>query len=632
MSELVFGLDFGTTNSLAALVVGDEVQALTNEFDDKPHPSVVWYRGSDVIVGREARKHIESLESGVAHGFVRSPKMTLRRDGLLHVEGRALEPADIVANVLKHLRDAAAQRKDQSYDISRVVMTIPVDFAGPQRRVLRSAARKAGIGVVQFVHEPAAALYAYIRAKQDFVRGLAQLENRVVLVFDWGGGTLDLTVCRVLGGVVLQIANMGNNDIGGDRFDERLRIHIREKHAARFGVSDIAALEQPGAAASLLTQCEMAKIELSTQETFPVIAKDYLRGKGRQRNLDVELTRQDLESLSGDLVNRGLAEIDRLLEDARLDRSDIELCIATGGMVNMPAIWNGLVERFGARVPTLANRDRIIAEGAAWIAHDDLRLTLSKPIEVLTADGTGRGRHLSIVDAGLTLPIENETIAVDSRRFFSVDPRDGVAVFEFVKPRKVGLLQTTDERSTLSSLNLLIDPEARAFLERMECSVQIDHDYIAHVSLRSLGRGDAVEAEFHELEFGLALPSDPPSRSKPPAGAEAGRTGKTGRSKGKGKRPRAGKATPPSGARLALRSNISEVRSNAQPWNLVPGDIVLRWQPNLLDTRNREASALQRDEANYYIPCSRCRRTLYQIRNDEPVEECQQYQCSQAKT
>ena len=325
MSDLVFGLDFGTTNSLAALVVGNEVRALTNEADDKPHPSVVWYRGSDVVVGREARKHIESLEGGVAHGFVRSPKVHLRREGLVHIEGRAIEPADIVSEVLRHIRERAASREDQSYEISRAVrarlMTIPVDFAGPQRRALRSAARKAGIGVVQFVHEPAAALYAYIRAtKPDFRRDLAQLENRVVLVFDWGGGTIDLTACRVLGGVVMQIASRANNDIGGDRFDERLRNHIRDKHAKRYEISDISALEQPGVPASLLTQCEQAKIGLSTQENFTVIAKDYLRGDGRERNLAVNLTRKDLEELSKDLVNRGLAEIDRLHCPSRPNR------------------------------------------------------------------------------------------------------------------------------------------------------------------------------------------------------------------------------------------------------------------------------------------------------------------------
>jgi molecular chaperone DnaK (HSP70) len=624
MNDLIFGLDFGTTNSLAALVIGNKVRTLTNEADDKPHPSVVWYRGSDVIVGREARKHLESLESGIAHGFVRSPKVTLRREGLVHIEGRAVDPADIVSQVLRHVRESAAHRHRQSYDISRAVMTIPVDFAGPQRRVLRSAARKAGIGVLQFVHEPAAALYAYVRAKPDFNRELAQLENRVVLVFDWGGGTLDLTVCRVLGGVVMQIANSGNSDIGGDRFDERLRNRIRDKHAAQHQISDIYALEQPGATASLLTQCELAKIALSTQEKFTVIAKDYLRGDGRERNLAVDLTRQELEYLSRDLVNRGLADIDRLLDEARLDRSDIELCIATGGMVNMPAIWSGLVERFGTRVPALPNRDRIIAEGAAWIAHDNLRLTLSKPIEVLVADGTGRGTYLPLVDAGLTLPVENETIAADNRRFFCIDPRDGMATFEFAKPRKVGLLQPTDERATLSSLNLPVDPGARPFLERLELQVQIDHDYVAHVSLRSKLRGKAVEAEFHELDFGLALPTNEADTETPD---EEGETGQGGGEQEMNQQQE-GEHTSTHRPKIALRSNISDI----EKWRLVPGDIVKTWKPNFLIKDSKEPTDLQREEEMYYTKCVYCHRTEYKIRTQGAIDACYRYRCGVERT
>lgn len=296
MSDLVFGLDFGTTNSLAALVVGHEVVALTNEADDKPHPSVVWYRGSDVIVGRSARDHIESLEGGAAQGFVRSPKLTLRRDGPVHVEGRTVDPSDVVSEVLRHIREKAGSRQDRGYHLSRAVVTIPVDFAGPQRRTLRVAAGKAGINVLQFVHEPAAALYSYLRDKPDYNRDLSHLENRVVLVFDWGGGTLDLTACQIVGGVVMQVANRGNNEIGGDRFDERIRNEIRNRHAAQHRISDISALEQPGVTASLLTQCELAKIELSTKNAFPVFARDYLRGDGDERNLAIDLSRDDLKN------------------------------------------------------------------------------------------------------------------------------------------------------------------------------------------------------------------------------------------------------------------------------------------------------------------------------------------------
>src|SRR5262249_50142854 len=134
MTNQAFGIDFGTTNSLAALVVGGEVRSLTNEQDGRPHPSVVWYRGTDIVVGRDARKHLDTAQTAVAEGFVRSPKMALRRSGLLHVEGRAIDPADVVAEVLRHLRTNASLRRPSGYDLSRAVMTVPVDFGGPQRR------------------------------------------------------------------------------------------------------------------------------------------------------------------------------------------------------------------------------------------------------------------------------------------------------------------------------------------------------------------------------------------------------------------------------------------------------------------------------------------------------------------
>ncbi len=503
MNERVFGLDFGTTNSLAALVAEGEVRALT-DVDERPHPSVVWYRGSEVVVGRTARAHIDSLDGGAMPGLVRSPKMKLRREGPVHFDGRALDPSDIVSEVLAHVRSEANRIHKQQVD--RAVMTVPVDFAGPQRRGLRQAALKARIHVMQFVHEPAAALYAYLRGQSDYRHQLALLENRSVLVFDWGGGTLDLSVCRVLGGVVMQVANRGNNEIGGDRFDERLRNHIRNKHSEQYSITELAGLEQPGAEAKLLNQCELAKIELSDHDHYTVLVKDYLVGDKGARNLAVNVRKSDLESLSRDLVTKGLGEIDTVLKEAGLDRHDIELCLATGGMVNMPAIWNGLVERFGARVPSLHNRDRIIAEGAAWIAHDQLNLRLSKPLEVLVAGDHGRGTWLTLVDTDFNLPVENKTAAAENRRFYCTDPRDGQAMFELGKPQKVGLVEPQDERQTLAVLNLPVDQTARPLLERLECEVQIDHDYIAKVIVSSRVGDRTVSREIHSLDFGLALP------------------------------------------------------------------------------------------------------------------------------
>ncbi len=616
MSDIIFGLDFGTTNSLAAVVVAGEVRSLADEVDGRPFPSVVWYRGGEVVVGREARRHMETSQGGVSQGFVRSPKIMLRRPGAVHIEGRVVDPIDIVAHVLQHLKKSISHRQGRAFEMSRAVMTIPVDFAGAQRRSLREAARKAGIGVLQFVHEPAAALYAYIRGKREFQRELTALENKIVLVFDWGGGTLDLTVCRILDGVIMQVVNRGNNEIGGDRFDERLRNLVRDRHAKQHGLSDISALEHPGVAAPLLTQCELAKIGLSSKKKFTVIVKDYLKAAGSGRNLSVDLDRSDLDASSDDLVGAGLQEIDQLLEGAHLDRRDVELCVATGGMVNMPAIWHGLVERFGTRVPPLANRESIIAEGAAWIAEDGLRLMLAKPIEILVANGAGRGTYLSLVNSGFTLPVENQTTATENRRFYCVDPRDGTAVFEFAKPRKVGIVQATDDRITLGTVNLPVDPTARPFIERLECKVQIDENYIAHISVHSKLRDEIAKVEFHDLDFGLSLPA---------SGSRPGKLRSDGRSTQENRRGQLNAKdgitpTKHSTGVVSLRSNVAD----SEDWTFVPGDIVKQMIPSF---HFWEQSSFQSEEEMYYRECSYCSRTIFEINTHGAVEKCKQHNC-----
>lgn len=509
MSTNAFGIDFGTTNSVASRVGGDRVLTLVDEVTRRPHLSVVWYRGGDIVVGREARQYLDITESGAPAGFVRSPKMTLRRDGPIFVDGLAVDPTDAVAEVLRHLKYDAARARERasSFALEHAVMTIPVDFGGAERRALRLAARKAGIGVIQFVHEPVAALHAFLRSQKDFQRQLARFEGRTVLVFDWGGGTLDLTLCRIQGGSIMQIASLGDNEVGGDRFDERLRNLLRTKHAAANGLEDISSLEQPGMAAKLLNQCELVKIGLSAPDadSEDVIIRDFLKAGDKARHLVASVSKTELENESPGIVSRGLGRIDEILERAHLTHQDIELCLATGGMVNMPAIMRGLTERFLGRVPRLDNGDRIISEGAAWIAHDGLRLTLAKPIELLVADSSGRGSYYPMVSAGLPLSMENQTIPIANSRLFCVDPREGVAVVEFAKPIRIGKANANDPRKTLCVASVDIDPTARPLIERLECKLQIDHDYVVKASLQSTGRKAVTEAEFHDLDFALAL-------------------------------------------------------------------------------------------------------------------------------
>jgi actin-like ATPase involved in cell morphogenesis len=617
-----FGIDFGTTNSLAATIAGERALALVDAATLRPHPSVIWYRGTQTVVGQEAKQHLDITEGGAPPGFVRSPKMRLRREGPIFVDGRPVEPIDAVAEVLLHLkRDAAIPReRAKGHVLDRAVMTIPVDFGGRERRALRQAARKAGIGVTQFVHEPVAALYAYLRGRPDFKSEVARLEGRSVLVFDWGGGTLDLTLCRIQGRAIMQIASSGDNEVGGDEFDNRLRNLIRARHAAAHGLDDITSLEQPGMAAKLLHQCEFAKIRLSDASVANtgIILRHYLKTEGPAQNLVVNLTRSELEWASADIVARGLAQIDRLLEQSRLTHQDVELCLATGGMVNMPAIQRGLTERFIGRVPRLANGDRIIAEGAAWIAHDGLRLTLSKPIEILVADSSGHGSYHPLVEVGRKLPVENEWIDLADTRLFCVDPREGVAMIEFAKPISTSRVGPSDPRRTLCVASVKVDSSASPLLERIKCLLRIDDNYIVEVTLRSTGRGDVTEAEFHDLDFALALPTGGGG------GASEDRSDDDG------------KTTGPASLVACATSNITE-RTNVvlaegpssfeELWRCVPGDIVATWQSGYYDTRSALPSARQVDERNFYVPCARCGRMISQIMAEGPVEACRGRPC-----
>lgn len=191
MAEFIFGVDFGTTNSLASYVdpVSGRVVNLVNLTDRRPHPSVVWYRGGSVVVGREARKWLDESESAISGSFVRSPKRLLQAHGTVFVDGREIDPVDVISEVLGHLRnDAVAQERPHAAPLKRAVFTIPVELDGEGRGRLREAARKAGISVVQFVHEPLAALYGYLRSQPNFRELVGELDGQRVLVFDWGGG------------------------------------------------------------------------------------------------------------------------------------------------------------------------------------------------------------------------------------------------------------------------------------------------------------------------------------------------------------------------------------------------------------------------------------------------------------
>ena len=208
-----------------------------------PHPSVVWYPGADPVVGRRAKDQLSELGLGVFGDIVRSPKIYLGSPVGIPVGGVTRRAVDVVSDLLKYLREDALARGLAGNEFRSAVISIPVSMRGDARAELRQAARQAGISIHQFVHEPLAALYGYLRSRQDFDRAVADLERRMVMVFDWGGGTLDLTLCQVQNGALMQVHNAGDPDVGGDFFDQRLRQLVRAKHEAQHPQADWSRLQ-----------------------------------------------------------------------------------------------------------------------------------------------------------------------------------------------------------------------------------------------------------------------------------------------------------------------------------------------------------------------------------------------------
>lgn len=499
----IFGLDLGTTNTLAAVHYVGESEARPFLDRGRPHPSVVRYHGSSVVVGRDARDQLDSPQVGVIGDFVRSPKRFLGKGVEIDVGGVARDPSEVVADILRHVRRHAEQELAGATSFGNVVATVPVGMDGRGRQALRRAAQLAGFDIHQFVHEPLAALYGYLRRGEDYRRRMAELEGRLALVFDWGGGTLDLTLCRVTDGSLLQVHNVGESNVGGDRFDERLMRFVEQRHHEKHGLTHDPVLI-PGARAKFNASCEQAKIRLSRAPTAEILVAHYADDDGPARTLEDRISRDDVEALSRDLVDTGLRAIDVILDHVGVPAEAIEVCLATGGMVQMPAIRTRLIERFGGpgRVPLLEHGDRIIAEGAAWIASDGQPLTLAKPFEVLHADRT----YVPLLEADTELPTLGNTLAAPFS-MYCVDPRDGFARFLFARPAAPDRVSAGDARDPYAVAIVGVDPTAAPLSERLEFQLTIDDDLVARLDLSSSLVQDRRRLELHDLEFGLRLGS-----------------------------------------------------------------------------------------------------------------------------
>lgn len=573
------GFDFGTTNSLVSVISGDRVIDVVDE-NGRPYPSVVRYEGEEVIVGEEARQALEDVGIGVHGNTVRSPKFYLGQETLT-VGGVERSPVDIVAAVIRHVRAESLRsgQRQRLGNLDRAVVTIPVNMNGPRRAALREAFAQADMTVVQFVHEPLAALYGYLRGADDSGSAIRGLMRRNVLVVDWGGGTLDLTLCRLIPGRILQLRNGGTGDVGGDEFDKVLRDEVVTRFEVRNG---IAPTDRPSVEARLrlLQDTERAKIALSSERDRTTLYRPGYFPESKT-TLEYSLTRQELEEITRPLVTSGMREIESLLDSVGMAPAQVSRCLVVGGMAAMPSIRSRLHELFGPeRVLVPDNSATLVSQGAAWIAHDSQPLVLAKRIELEMA----RGSRLPLLRAGTPMPFDGE-VHHDRLHLYCTDPSDGSAKFPIaVLTHLSEQPQASDERTELGCITIAVDKTAPPLTERLELDVTMDDDLILSVTASSAQRKDSATESYFDLEFGIGLPGS--SEISVPDAADI-------------------EASAAAGG-LTIRTNVADRKDQA----LIPGDVLYRHNSRAFQRLPGPGQATQEQlrEHLYYRPCSVCKR------------------------
>ena len=603
----VVGFDFGTTNSLVSIISGERPISFLDD-DGLPVPSIVCYEGEEVIAGRDAKRRLDTAGLGVHGNVVRSPKVLLGEESV-YVGGRERDPVDVVRDVVEHVREQALQsRLDIDMDgLQRAVVTIPIGMNGRQRSSLRDAFARSGVAISQFIHEPFAAVYGLFRSQDDVTNWVREYEGKLILVVDWGGGTLDLTLCRLQDGELIQLKNGGTEEVGGDRFDDAIRNAVTDRFFDEHGIDPDADIVHDDARTRLLEECEKAKIDLSSRSAVVLYVPGFFRDS--DDDFDLSLERATLEGIVAPLVSRGMRHIDELLDRADVAPAQIATCVATGGMVTMPAVRARLHERFGpARVSVSERAASLVSEGAAWVAHDRQPLTLAKQVEVRLA----RNSFLPVLPAGLQTPSHGQ-VEQKVYSLYCADPRDGSAKFSFCTPNRAGRAPLqSDPRIPLAEMVVEVDEKAEPLRERLELELALDDDLILSGHARSLVKGDSSFVALHDLEFGIELPQRAPddgdrtdSKQIDPETSDA---------------DSATVASAPSedGDRmhqrgdLIVRANIADEKDRF----LVPGELLYIHNKSYFDRRNKPPE-IQDHERLYYAPCALCGRA-----SNDPACRC----------
>ncbi len=488
MAKKIIGIDLGTTNSVVAIMEGRDPKVIENEEGNRLTPSVVAFsKDGEILVGQVARRQaitnpentVYSIKRFMGRKFEETTSEQKRvpfkvvkgdnGDATVEIQGKKWSPPEISAKILQKLKRAAENYLGET--VGEAVITVPAYFNDAQRQATKDAGRIAGLEVRRIINEPTAAALAY---------GLDKKKDEVVAVFDYGGGTFDISVLEVGENVVEVVATNGDTHLGGDDMDQKIMDWLIQEFRGETGIDvskDKMVLQR------LKEASEKAKIELSsTMETeinLPFLTADQTGPK----HLVKKLTRAKFEQMCDDLFQRALEPTKKCLADSKKSPKEIDEVILVGGATRVPKLQQIVKDFFGKEPNRSVNPDEVVAIGAAVQGG----VLTGEVKDILLLDVTPLTLSIETLGGVATALIpRNTTIPTKKSEVFSTaaDGQTSVEVHVLQGERPMGR-----DNKTLGRFHLDGIPPAPRGVPQIEVTFDIDANGIVHVAAKDRATG-----------------------------------------------------------------------------------------------------------------------------------------------